>query len=318
MAIEEQKALKIIKLYNKGIPITELAKIFNIGRGTISNLLKANNIEIKTLKFYIKKFTNEDEAIVIELYPKLSVEKIAEKFNVSYQVIIDVFKKHNIKTRTAEQRRKLSPDDEKEISDLYNKGYSSIELGVRFGLRANSIRYILNRNGVEIRNSHKTKNPNNGFKIKLQDHIKIIKKYKEGLTEVKVAELFGVKPQTIRRILRKYNIKTRSAVSYSIKLTAQKKKEIINLYSKGMSSPEIANVLDIGTTSIARTLKANNVKTRPTNFYTRKFDSKQEKEIISFYKQGNSVNGVARKFGTTFATIRSILVRNNSYPMKNS
>lgn len=95
-------------------------------------------------------FTEQQAERIVHLYEemKLSVDKIAERFETNCMSVWRTLKRHGVEIRPNPRQSKLDLD---EVIKMYRSGVSSNEIAERFGLKGESIRYRLRKAGVNIR-----------------------------------------------------------------------------------------------------------------------------------------------------------------------
>lgn len=310
----EQK-LKAIEMYASGLTMKQIGIEFNTKYQTIKSILHANNIEIKDKSLYQRKLSEDDELEIIKLYPELSLKKIAPMFNVDYRTIQGVMRRHQIKALTCEDRRKLNPEQEKEVALLYQQGQSIYRLSKTFQMQKMSIKRIIKSAKVEIRSSGipnisgelKVKNTR---KIEQWEHNRIIELYSEGESMKDIAIIYEVNPVAISRILKKHEIASRKPIDRSL-FNKRKTDKIINLYNNGNSSVKIGKLFKVSSSTISRLLKRNGIEIKGVKHFNKKLNDEQDSEVINLYEQGLSMNKVAYHLDTSTATIGKILKRNN-------
>ncbi len=85
--------------------------------------------------------------------------------------------------------------------------------------------------------------------------------YPKGYTTYKLGEIFDCSPETVRRILKDFNVKIRRR-GYAAKNLDPTPEEVISLYKKGLSISEVALILNITRHPVQRILKNASVSRR--------------------------------------------------------
>jgi transposase len=95
-------------------------------------------------------FTEQQCTRMVHLYEemKLSVERIAERFETNCMSVWRTLKRNGVKIRPNSRNSKLDMDM---VIKMYKSGISSNQIGERVGLKGESIRYRLRQAGVIIR-----------------------------------------------------------------------------------------------------------------------------------------------------------------------
>lgn len=97
------------------------------------------------------------------------------------------------------------------------------------------------------------------------------------------------------------------------KITEEQEQEVIKLYLSGKTSKEVSDIVSIGSSSVLRILKKNNIPTRSKSEHKtpNKFSEDKEQEIIRLYtEEGKNTNEIAKIYNTYNTSIRRVLERN--------
>lgn len=80
----------VIRLYNEGFSLREIAREYNVDHATIKTLLLRNNIQLRTTRNY--KFTSETrQAILDDIAKGISRKEIYNKYKVSHSYVSQLF-----------------------------------------------------------------------------------------------------------------------------------------------------------------------------------------------------------------------------------
>lgn len=123
----------------------------------------------------------------------------------------------------------------------------------------------------------------------------IIEHYKEHRNCVKTATHFGVSHTTIRKHLKKANIRT----------TKVNPKEVIEHYKEHKNTAKTAKHFGISSVSVLYHLKKANIK------IFGRMKVMCDNEIIKKYKDGGTIHGIAKKYSVSASVIKRILESNN-------
>jgi transposase len=310
--LNEAQEKQILKLYSKGLSISEIGRRYEVDQGVINKILVNHNIEKRDPGIYHRKFTKAQEQEIIDLYinKKLSVNKIAGKFKVEFRTISKIMKDNNIKVLTSKDMKKLTPEQEQEMINLYwRSGYSTHQLAEKYNISRTSVKRIFVRNDVQITDIRQTKASSIKRKINESQYPKIISLYKGGLTQAEVSKLYDVGEETIRKILRKNNVAARK--NYSQKITPKQAKEIVKLYKQDISTIKLAKQFNVDKSTIQRVLEKNKIEVKGPGYFNKKLTAAQEKEILGLYREGLSISKVSQRTNIDNSTIKLVLKRND-------
>ena len=79
LSVEEQKTC--IELYKQGFSIRDVAKEYNVDKGTIKHIIEINNIPLRTTRTY--KLSQQDRINIIEDSKYLTRKEIIDKWKIS-------------------------------------------------------------------------------------------------------------------------------------------------------------------------------------------------------------------------------------------
>ena len=275
-------------LYSNGVSIIKISKITNIGQGIITKYFKSNEIKIR----HQVNITKEQEKEIIEIYKNsdMTVNKLAENFNMSHSGMIKVLKRNNIKRDkiiNTPQNIKLK----EQIIDLYvHKKMFPQEIKNQLNIPISFINFSLKQNNI---NSHRKE-------FSKDVELKILKLC--GNSVPSVSEIVNILPiceKSVKKILKKHNIEIKNKG-----ISIEVKNKIINLYvNEKKYIPEIAKYLNISNSSVRDFLIENNIE------ITGKKKSKEiENRIIELYKDSTiSSREVAEILSINAGTVIKIL-----------
>lgn len=198
---------------------------------------------------------------------------------------------------------KLTEEEIKEVITQYKNGLSSKKIADLFNVSSTTIKNILHKNNVQIKetSSYLKKFPQ-------EKEIEVILYYNKGNSITSVAKYFKCSQEVIRRILKQNMINILPSNTYIKKFSKDQEQKIIELYNKGLSTIEIGKKYKVKRTTISKILKENNIEIRKKSI-----SLEQEKRIIELYKKGASIKDISKERGFADNTIRKTLIRNNLY-----
>lgn len=206
----------ICGMYEYGRSVKEINDITNYGRELIRAVLLQNGL-IKSKKPK-NKILEIDYQNICSLYESgLSMEKVAEKYNVSHIAIKSVLLKMNVDT----SKDKKTDGKENEIISLYNEGKTCSEIARSLSLNEWNVSSFLKSNGYELKNHL------------VNDNIiqQAIDDYTKGDSAVVIAKRYNISSSIIYRTMKKMDIERRSSTDYSTSIFEYMIKEILDEYS---------------------------------------------------------------------------------------
>ena len=203
--------------------------------------------------------TPEQEKEIISLYTDknnpLNAAQIAKLFNVNRGPIDRILVRNGV---TIRDRKKLTPEQEKEIVSLYtdkNNPLSALQIAKLFNVSRGPIDRILVSNGVTIRDKKK---------LTSEQEKEIVSLYtdtKNPLNIVQIASRFNVSEGTISNILVRNGVTIRD----NKKLTPEQEKEIVSIYTdtkNPQNTMQIAKLFNVNYGTIVNILVRNGVTIR--------------------------------------------------------
>lgn len=135
--------------------------------------------------------------------------------------------------------------------------------------------------------------------------------YRDGATMNQIAEKYPCTAATVMHIVKRAGLKTRSKDSVS----DQDRDQAISLYKSGLTAPEVGRKIGWSTSVIYRILHDEDIK--PSDLMrrgirgkaNRRFTDEEEMVIGDIYKDGASLNQLAKKYDVSLITIRNALIR---------
>lgn len=107
-------------------------------------------------------------------------------------------------------RRTFTPEQDKEVADLYLSGLSSIQLAKRYGVDKSSVLGALQRQGIPRRiRKAKPKGPDKRYTFRPSEESQIVKIYLANKSIPAIARAYGCMGKTIRGVLVRNNVQLR-------------------------------------------------------------------------------------------------------------
>lgn len=193
----KEKEEFLINNYRK-YKLIELSELLDIPKSTITK---------KASKLKLSKSLNEDEVNeVIKLYLNgETIKDIAKKFKINRSTL-GLLIPNDIKV-------KESPLVLNEIVDLYEYGFSTIDISKLYIVSISSVNKFFKVNNIRIRNKEEIDKMQ---KAKLPIN-EIIDLYNYGFSATEIGKLYNINPQPILNALRSNDVEIRTTASFYVK-----------------------------------------------------------------------------------------------------
>lgn len=143
----EQDRQKVIDLYQSGISMDKLGKIYNCNAGTIYYFLKNHDIETRKIKNFEGKIEDYSDQIDKLYQEGKGSHTIAKVLKLSKPTILRYLqKKFDTSINRTGDPNNLLKDKTDLVIQLYNEGWSCNKIGKHLGHNAGSVRQLLINN----------------------------------------------------------------------------------------------------------------------------------------------------------------------------
>lgn len=235
---------------------------------------------------------------IIELYQDgFSKRHIAKKFQVRTTTINGFLFQSGIKS-TNRQKSSDNVNQEIEIINLFQKNYNRYETCKTFNISEYRLDFILKKHKIQIKKGV------DAVPKEIVDFI--ITSYQNGETISKINEQIQIGCEKIRKILIKNQIKIKTYSEYSIKVSENDEKIIIELFHGGLSVKSIAEKFKVGNLKIKQVLQKYNVKRQPYII-----DTQTQEKIIQLYLSGVSIHKIEHQLNLKVGYTSKILKEKN-------
>jgi intein-encoded DNA endonuclease-like protein len=265
--LSKEQVQKIIERYTNKESLLSIGKVFGVGQGVITRILKENGVTIRKSSEILKAFTEEQEDEVIEKYKKgMTAKEIASQFGLqSAGAVLKVLKNKGINPQEDkfERNKRLSDDQKKEIAIAYTKGETQQSLSRRYGVSDPTISKALKEQGVIKRTRSQVQYGDRrigGVTDDEKHKMKVL--YEEGKTTVEIAKIFGLWDSAIGRYLTEIGVKRRTPYEARGGVGEEDESKIVERYQNGESSVQIATDYNVYYSTILRVLRRRNCEIR--------------------------------------------------------
>ena len=180
------------------------------------------------------------------------------------------------------------------ICEEYRNGETLLSLATKYGIKTTKpIITVLKKHNIKRVDSARHKK----WKVSLEQRKEIAEKYQAGETAQSLAIQYKVTDPTIKAILLDLGIEVRSVSVASGGLTSEQKLQVKDLYDKGKTITDIAEIFDMARPTISRYLGEYQVDIRPGGFPS--LSKEQEDEAVNRYIQGENSIEIAKSLGFT-------------------
>lgn len=141
-------------------------------------------------------------------------------------------------------------------------------------------------------------------KIEFSDCTKqtIVDMYKNGMSAVKIGQIYGCSRNPIKKVLNEYGIKLDNVLR---KIPKEEYQNVIELYNSGMTQEEVAHIYGCQKHIVNTIMKKSGAKVRPNGFSV-----EDATTMYEMYKRGKRMQEIAETYGIDRHTVGLIFKRN--------
>lgn len=192
--LTDDKYDEIKGLYLSGFSSNKIADLYGVDKATISKLLKAMGVKLRSNKLSINK--QEFEELVADYKSGYSLRELAKRYDCSGPGL-----KEYLQRKGVELRDKYNILDDKEaqmnLIGEYIAGTDTTVIMRKYHCSYAIFCRILSENGV---------NRKRGANITAETKLKVIEMYNRGLTIAHIAETLGYCKDTIKKVLKQHQV----------------------------------------------------------------------------------------------------------------
>ena len=261
------------KCDSKNIDIENLLKDYDDNKISIENLKQKYGVSDKVFFNLIKKYNpvrrdslsveNMEKFLVDYQSNTLSSLELQEKYNRSIHILNSIAKKKGV------FRKKSKRIFDKEFKDSVIEDYKSLMTLTEIYKKYKLTQYMMNNiiDEYDVRFDKDQQSKDHSFLILTESQKdNICEEYCSKIPILEIIDKHNITKTALEKILDERNIK------YGQKERVDEKKaKIIQLYTKGISTTKMADIISMGQGDISKYLKDNDVSLRPTDFYNRRY-----------------------------------------------
>ncbi len=139
------------------------------------------------------------EAVVKDYQDFCTYNELAEKYDLTRSLVEGIIERSGVKKRGLHLKR-LTPDKQLELIELYKNGESAENLKEKFGISDYVMREIVRENGVKIR-------PKGGPSYRMKDvnlAKECIEMWKNGYTQTQIGAIKNLNQRTVSKLIKTY------------------------------------------------------------------------------------------------------------------
>ena len=196
------------------------------------------------------------EKVIRKYQCGMSTYKLAEEYNVSDTKIWRLLKEGGVELRNISEALLGRVLPAKEIIRLYTEGKNTVELGKKYGVKPDSIKQLLKKESVKIRNLSEARLQ--GKKLPRKE---IISLYNAGKSALELSRKYNISPHTIDKLLKKEGVERRNQSEAQLHGKKLPIGEIVSLYNKGKNTVELGRMYHVTSCTIGSLLKREGIET---------------------------------------------------------
>ena len=317
----EERAKKIVELWNSGLSRAEISNQLGISKSTIDKTLSKAREQGLTIRDGIKERHIKSEEIaekIVELWNSgLSIDEISNRLEIKKTTVyrkLYTAKKQGLEVRDEKISRQIKIEERfKKIIELWNLGLSRTEISNQLRISKAIIDNTLSKarkQGLKIRD---------GIKCSIS-HIeseeiskKIIELWNSGSSKTDISKQFGIKESTVYQILyraKKQGIEVRNETNVRYIRARERTKKIVELWNSGSSKTDISKQFGIKESTVYHilyTVKKQGFEVRNEKNLNHIRGEERVKKIVELWNSGMTEEEIAKKLGLTIGTINNAL-----------
>lgn len=249
-----------------------------------------------------KYFTQEEQSeIITEYQRKMSLSKLAAKYQVSIDVVRRVLKENNVPIRSPHELRQkvFSKNEIQDIKLRYQMRQSLVAIAKHYSVSQGVISNLLINNGVTIRSlseAHRS--------FSLEQEREIIEKYNNGSTASQIAAEYGTSNPPVLKVLKSAGIDLlKNRAERSKKINAKEKSDIKQSYLMGEPISRISGKYGVSDPTIRAALIEQGIQLRNLSESLGGLPQSQIDELIDLYQKGKNTVELAKIFSISNSTV---------------
>ena len=317
--VSEEAEKEIIKMYQDGEIIKDIAKKFSMSPSGVNYYIAKNGMnKRKKCISYLKELPEEDIQNIIKMHQEGVLAKdICNQYSFDKSTLRKILDTYNIpRLHKNSTHKNFSEEDIQNIIKMYLDGARIRDIAKKFSITTSTVTRYINKYDIPKRKHRLNKNELKGgtdmarkSKLTEEQIQELIEIYKNNDIGIKyICDKFSIDKKTLYRLIDKYNIPTRIKITI---LTEEIEREIVELYKQGEPIKDIFDKFSIDKKILYRLIDKYNIPKRGAGNKTRTLISEEtEKEIIKMYQNGEPVKDIAKKFSASLGAINYYIAKN--------
>lgn len=199
------------------------------------------------------------------------------------------------------QEKKLSPDQESELSRKYADGAPLSALATEYDVTRLTASRVVKRHGGTIR----PKSPR--ITTDEQDR-EIAALYAQGVTTSQIAHRFNVPNQHVVKAVKRNGGEVRRKGPN--RLTEEQERELVALYESGVATTTLAAQFGVYASTVVRVVRRSQSPVKPKwRRPPREFSAEEIQRMAELWQGGKSQHAIAQEIGTTQLIVSRVLRR---------
>ena len=150
----EERDRLVIDLYERGVPIEEIARRACINKATIYLILRRHGLEPQRKRRRSRSLTSEEEQQLIRDYLSgTPVKDILEKYGISTTKLYETLRKHGAPLRYGERKpsthRRVTEEEIETIKRLYQEGVNAYAISKALSRPYSTVHAVLKKLGLK-------------------------------------------------------------------------------------------------------------------------------------------------------------------------
>ena len=285
---------KVKELYEKGYNLTQISEELGCSDDHVSKILKKEGM-LTPLQLKRKAFA-EKRPLVINMYltETKDLNKIAEKYELTWQQIYQILDKANVLEKKYPQQN----EDDQKVLDLFAQNLQINDIAERLGKSVSYVYKVLERHGKKTDTAiRKEQMAQESFKQNIIEH------FKAGYSVSEISQLTNCDSRTVRNILNENGYKTDEQVHLEYIHSKELREEIVEQFNANIPIYIIAKNTNTNPVFITKILQKINLLSKNQESRRLMKSKEIENKLKMLYAKGYSIKQCAEIYGVSISSI---------------